>query len=182
MTHIAPSCRRRAGRPARSVLGVGSADAAGSTRAKERAMNSPTTPARRLRHYTCGAALILFPALLVVEAPIDPASGGTGDVMYRAATAHAGALTASAALLLVSGILMAPAAAAVLHQARDRGSGLANAGAALAVLGGFGHAAIAMFDLFALGLAGGDRAEMAAYTDRVGAETAVGFIAFPLIL
>jgi hypothetical protein len=145
-------------------------------------MSSPTTPARRLRRCTCGAALILFPALLVVQAPVDPAAGGTGEVMYRAATEHAGALTVSAVLLLVSGILMAPAAAAVLRQARDRGSALANTGAALAVLGGFGHAGIAIFYLFALGLAGGDRAEMVAYVERVNASAALGLVAFPLIL
>ena len=57
-------------------------------------MTGPTTPARRLRRCTSGAALVLFPALLVVEAPLDPASGGTGEVMYRAATEHAAALTA----------------------------------------------------------------------------------------
>jgi hypothetical protein len=145
-------------------------------------MTAPTTPARRLRRYTCGAALILFPALLVVEAPVDPATGGTGEVMYRAGTEHAGALTASAVLLLVSGILMAPAAAAVLRQARDRGSALANIGAVLAVLGGFGHAGIAIVYLFALGLAGGNRGEMVAYFDRVNDLPALAFIAFPLIL
>jgi len=143
---------------------------------------APSTPARRLRRYTCGAALILFPALLVVEGPLDPAPGGSGEVMYRAATEHAAALTASAVLLLVSGMLMVPAAAAVLHQARDRGSVLADIGAVLAVLGGFGHAAISVFYLIALGLAGGDRAEMAAYVDRVNESAALGFVAFPLIL
>jgi hypothetical protein len=145
-------------------------------------MTGSTTPARRLRRYTCGAALILFPALLVVQGPVDPASGGTGDVMYRAATEHAGALTTSAALLLISGILMVPAAAAVLRQARDRGSALANTGAALAVLGGFGHAGIAFFYLLSLGLADGDRGEMVAYVERVNDEAALGVIAFPLIL
>jgi hypothetical protein len=145
-------------------------------------MSGPSTPARRLRRYTCGAALILFPALLVVETPIDPASGGTGDVMYRAATEHAGALIASAGLLLLSGTLMAPAAAGILRQSRDRGSALADTGAALAVLGGFGHAGIAVYYLLALGLAGGDRADMVAYVDRVNAEVALGVIALPLIL
>src|SRR4051794_15732644 len=143
---------------------------------------APATPARRLRRYTSGAALILFPALLVVQGPIDPTTGGTGEVLYRAALENRGALAASAVLLLVSGILMAPAAAAVLHQARDRGSALANTGATLAVLGGFGHAGIAMVYLFGLPLAGGDRAEMVAYLDRLNDTAAVGFVAFPLIL
>ena len=46
-------------------------------------------------------------------------------------------------------------------QARDRGAVLANLAAVTAVLGGFGHAAIAMYTLFTLPLAGGERAAVA---------------------
>jgi hypothetical protein len=137
--------------------------------------------ARRLRRYTAGVALALFPALLAVEAPIDPAGDGTGDMMYTAATEHEGALALSAALLFVSGILMIPAVMAILHQARDRGSALANTGAVLGVLGGLGHVAIAMFYLFALALPGGDQAQMVSYVERVNS-SAAGAVAFPLIL
>jgi hypothetical protein len=144
-------------------------------------MSSPTT-SRRLRRVTAGAALIVFPAILVPQAVIDPAAGGTGEVMFRAASESAGALTTSAVLLLVSAVLMAPAAAGVLHQARDRGAGLANLGAVLAVLGGFGHFGIAMFYLVALSLPGGDPAEMVAYIDRLNESTVLGYVAFPLIL
>lgn len=138
--------------------------------------------ARRLRRYTAGVALALFPALLVVQAPIDPAVGGTGEVMYTAATEHRAALTLSAALLFISGVLMVPAVMAILRQARDRGGALANIGAVLGVLGGLGHVAIAMFYLFALALPGGDRAQMESYVERVNASPAVGAVAFPLIL
>ena len=144
--------------------------------------NSSITTARRLRRVTAGASLIVFPALLVPQGLIDPAEGGTGEVMFRAASESAGALTTSALLLLVSGILMAPAAAGVLHQARERGAGLANGGAVLAVLGGFGHFGIAMFYFVALALPGGDRAEMVAYIDRLNENPVLGFVAFPLIL
>lgn len=145
----------------------------------------PTTRApvaRRLRRYMSGVALILFPALLVVEAPIDPAGDGTGEEMYAAATGHSGALAIAAALLFISGVLMIPAVAAILHQSRDRGSALANIGAVLGVLGGFGHAAIAMFYLFALAIPGGDQAEMESYVERINASAAVGAVVFPLIL
>jgi hypothetical protein len=145
-------------------------------------MTAPTTPARRLRRYTCGAALILFPTLLVAQGPIDPTTGGSADTLYTAATRHSGALLASALLLLVSGMLMAPAAAGILHQARDRGAALANIGAALAVLGGFGHAGIALLQIFGSELAGGDRAEMLAYVERINRSALVGWVAFPLIL
>ena len=38
---------------------------------------------RRIQHYAAAAALAAFPALLVVQAPIDPASGGTGKRCTR---------------------------------------------------------------------------------------------------
>ena len=138
-------------------------------------------PSRRLRRIASGASLILFSAVLVPQALIDPAEGGTGEVMYRAATQHSTALTASAVLLIVSGVLMAPAAAGVLHQARDRGAGLADAGAALAVLGGFGHFGIALYYIVSLALAGGDQAEMIAFIDRLNQSAVLGAVAFPLI-
>jgi hypothetical protein len=70
----------------------------------------------------------------------------------------------------------------VLHQARDRGAGLANVGAALAVLGGFGHFGIALYYIVSLSLAGGDKAEMIAYVDRLNESAVLGAVAFPLIL
>lgn len=145
-------------------------------------MPTTSSTARRLRRYTAGAALILFPALLVVQAPIDPATGGTGEVMFTAATEHRGALTASALLLIVSGMLMVPAVLGIVRQARDRGAGLANLGAVLGVLGAFGHFAIALFYIVALALPGGDRAEMVAYVDRLNASPVLGAVVFPLIL
>ena len=70
--------------------------------------------------------------------------------MYRPPPSTGRRSTASAVLLIVlRGRSWRPAAAGVLHQARDRGAALANAGAALAVLGGFGHFGIAMFYLLA---------------------------------
>ena len=136
----------------------------------------------RLRRLTAGSALILFPALLVVEAVIDPTGQGSGADLYAAATARPGALVTSAVLLIVSGVLMAPAAAGILHQARDRGSALADVGAVLAVLGGFGHFGIAMFYLIGTSLPGGDPAEMVAFVDRLNASPEIGLVAFPLIM
>ena len=145
-------------------------------------MTTAVPTARRLRRLTAGASLILFPALLLPQALVDPAEGGTGEVMFRAATSRSAALTTSAVLLIVSAVLMAPAAAAVLHQARDRGAGLANVGAVLAVLGGFGHVGIAMFYILSLSLAGGDKGEMIAFVDRLNESAVLGAVAFPLIL
>jgi len=139
-------------------------------------------PSRRLRRYTAGAALIVFSGLFIPQALLDPAEGGTGEVMYRAATERSTALTTSAVLLMISGLLMAPAAAGVLHQARDRGAGLANVGAAFAVLGGFGHFGIGMYYVVSLSLAGGDKGEMIAFIDRLNESAVLGAVAFPLII
>jgi hypothetical protein len=141
-----------------------------------------TTTAQRLRRRTMGAALILFPALLVAQAAVDPGDGDSAEDTYVAATQHVHLHVASAVLLLISGILMAPAVAGLLHQARDRGAALANLAAVLAVLGGFGHAAIAFYGLLTLSLAGGERTQMIAYVDRLDANVAISAVAFPLIL
>lgn len=145
-------------------------------------MTTPSSTARRLRRYTAGAGLIAFPALLVPQAMIDPATGGTGEVMYAAASAERGALLASAVLLIVSAVLMVPAVVGIVHQARDRGAALANAGGVLGVLGAFGHFGLAIFYLCALALRGGDRTQMVAYIERLNASPALGAVAFPLIL
>jgi hypothetical protein len=136
----------------------------------------------RIRRYASAASLLAFPALLVVEAALDPAAGGTGQVMLTAATNRPGALVACAVSLMFSGILMVPAVGGLLHQARDRGAALTTLAGALGVLGGFGHAAIGMFYLVALALPGGEQNEMVAYVGRLNDTPALGAIVFPLIL
>ena len=145
-------------------------------------MSRSPSPARSLRRITGGAALVAFPAVLVVQGPLDPTTGGGAEALYDAASRQSGALAASALLLLLSGVLMAPAAGAVLHQARDRGAALANIGAVLAVLGGFGHAAIAMLQILGSALPGGDRSELLAYVERIDQRPLVLGAVFPLIM
>lgn len=139
-------------------------------------------PSRRLRRVASGGALMLFPALLIPQALVDPAEGGTGEVFHRAATESSGALTISGALLMISGILMVPAVSGVLHQARDRGAGLANLSGTLFVLGGFAHFGLGFMYFVALPLAGGDRAEMVAFIERLNESAGLAWVAIPLIL
>jgi hypothetical protein len=148
----------------------------GTTRTTRRASFAGVT----LRRWTCGLSLILFPALLVVQALIVP-EDGEGTAMYAAATEHRTALLASAALLIISGILMAPAAVAITHQARGRGSALANWAAVSAVLGGIGHVGIGYFYVMSSALRGGDRADMIDYVDRLGASPELSIFAFPFM-
>ena len=144
-------------------------------------MTTTSTLAHRIRRYGAAASLVGFSALLVPQALVDPAGGGTGEVMWAASTGRPGALLASTVLIMASGMLMAPAVSGITHQARDRGAGLANLAAVLGVLGGFGHFGIGMFYLVALALPGGDRTEMVAYIERLNANPALVAIAFPLI-
>lgn len=120
-------------------------------------------------------------ATLVAQAILDPATGGSGEVMYAAATDQRGALLGSAALLIVSGVLTVPAAMAIMNQARDRGAWLADVGGGAAVLGGFGHVGIGLFYVLAAALAGGDRGEMVEYMERLNGSTALAVTALPLI-
>ncbi|MBC7309906.1 MAG: hypothetical protein H5T81_07780 [Tetrasphaera sp.] len=141
----------------------------------------PSNRSEAVRRWTCGLALIMFPALLLGQAVITPDDGG-GEAMYAAATEHRSALLLSATLLIVSGILMAPAAAGILSLARRRGSIMAIVGAVLAVPGGTGHIALGYFYIMSAALPGGDRGEMIAYVDRIGASSALMIFVFPLLL
>ncbi|TFV87684.1 hypothetical protein E4P40_10960 [Blastococcus sp. CT_GayMR20] len=146
-------------------------------------MTETTAPlARRLRRYTTGAALIAFPLLMAVETAFDPALGGNGEIMYRASTEDAGALAVSGVFLLVIGLLMTPAGLGILHLARDRGAALANLGAVLAVLAGLRFMGTGIFYLVGTGLAGGDRAEMVAFVERVNSGWVLGVLVLGLAI
>lgn len=139
-------------------------------------------PSRRLRRRTAGASLILFPLLMAVETAIDPALSGTGEAFYAAATGRAGLLAASGLMWVLIAILLTPAALGIVHQARDRGAALANLGAALFVLAGVAFTLIGNMYLFASSLAGGDRAEMVDYIERINTGWVFGILLFALAM
>jgi hypothetical protein len=141
-----------------------------------------SSPARRLRRYAAGTALVGFPILLIAQEFTNPLTEGTGAEFYEVASRAPGAFVPSIVLLMLSGILTVPAASGVLHQARDRGAALANAGAVLLVLGGLALVAEGVIYMAAAGLPGGDPAEMAAYWDRLGESALVGTIWTTLLL
>jgi hypothetical protein len=85
-------------------------------------------------------------------------------------------------LMMLAGVLTVPAVSGVLHQARDRGAALANAGAAFLVLGGLALFAEGVVWLTATALPGGDPTEMAAYFDRLTESSLTGAVWMPLML
>lgn len=146
-------------------------------------MTVQSSPARRLRRYAAGSALVAFPALLIAQEFTNPLTEGDGADFYEVTSGSSGALVPSMLLLMLSGLLVAPAASGVLHQARDRGAALANAGAALLGLGGLALVAEGAVFLIASSLPGGDATEMTAFWDRLTFEsTLVGIVWLPLML
>jgi hypothetical protein len=146
-------------------------------------VTAPATPARRLRRYAAGTALVVFPAVLVVQEFTNPLGEGDGaDFVEVTAGGSRGALVTSMLLMMLAGALVVPAVGGVLHQARDRGAALANAGAVLLVLGGLGLFAEGVVWLTATALPGGDPAEMAAYFDRLTESSLTGAVWLPLML
>src|SRR6476661_8709555 len=99
---------------------------------------------RGVRRITAGIGLIGFPALLVVQGLVET-SDDAG--FYAAALTHPNELLYSALLLLASAVMTVPAIGGILHQARDRGSRLAEFGAFFTLLGALGHTALAVMYL-----------------------------------
>jgi hypothetical protein len=135
-----------------------------------------------IRRTFSGVALIMFPALLVLDELIDPTSGGTGAVMYEAATEHRGALLGAAAAMIISGLVMIPAVVAIVRQTRDRGARLANFGGVFGVLGATGHVCIGLFYVISAALQGGDKAQMIAFIDRLNDSAALGLSVMPMLV
>ena len=140
---------------------------------------STTVHNRGIRRIAAGIGLIGFPALLVVQGPIDPTDDTT---FYAAAVGHPDALAYSAVLLLVSAVLTVPAIGGVLHMARDRGAILADLGAVFTLLGALGHTALAVIYLMMRSLAGGAPAEMDAFEGRFAADPATGAVGMVLLV
>lgn len=145
-------------------------------------MTAPAVPARRLRRIVAGTALVAFPVVLVVQEFTNPLREGDGADFHDVARDSRGALVTSLLLMMLAGALMAPAVSGVLHQARDRGAALANAGAVFLVLGGLGLFAEGVIWVTATALPGGDPAEMAAYFDRLTESSLTGAVWMTLML
>jgi hypothetical protein len=146
-------------------------------------VTAPATPARRLRRYAAGTALVAFPVVLIVQEFTNPLRAGDGaDFLEVAGGESRGALVTSMLLMMLAGVLTTPAVSGVLHQARDRGAALANAGAAFLVLGGLALFAEGVVWLTATALPGGDPTEMAAYFDRLTESSLTGAVWLPLML
>jgi hypothetical protein len=121
---------------------------------------------RRFHRRIGGISLIGAPAFLLAS---ELAYRGTNDPaqLVTDARSHHGAIVLAIVCILISSVLLIPAAFTILHLARDRGRRLAEAATALCVLGALGHAAWAGFTTIQLSTAQGSRAEMTELLRRV---------------
>ena len=133
-------------------------------------LSDPVTFRKRV----AGASLIGFPFAGVISSLIDAEEGTDtppGE-LYAIATAHDGAILAAALVFMVSAVLTLPALGGILHLLRDRGVGLGHVGAALVLLGAFGHMGYATWQvMLSQAPQAGDEAAMIAFLDRASLTT-----------
>ena len=122
-----------------------------------------------VRKAAAGASILGFAVTGLVSALIGSEEGtGTGPAdLYTLARVDERALLLSAAVFVVSSVLMIPAVGGMLRLLRGRGAALGHLGAVFFVLGAFGHMGYATWQLMlAVVPHDPDRAAMEAFLDR----------------
>lgn len=111
-----------------------------------------SAPARR---WAGALSLPLFFVALIGASVADPVEDETATPaeQLRQAAAHLGRLHTTFVLELVAAVLFLAATAAIAGRLRGRGSGLADAGAVLGLLGGLGMTMIAVAHIYLSALA-----------------------------
>jgi hypothetical protein len=101
------------------------------------ALSDPITFRKRV----AGVCLLAFPLAGLVAATTDSSEGTDTSAakLYGIVAAHHAAILATAIVFCLSAILTVPALGAVLRLTRRRGTVLGHVGAALVMLGAFGH-------------------------------------------
>ena len=107
------------------------------------------------RRWAGAVSLPLFFLALIGASVADPVEDETATPaeQLRQASAHLGRLHATFVLELLAAVLFLAATMAIVGRLRGRGSGLANAGAVLGVLGGAGLAMISVAHIYLHALA-----------------------------
>lgn len=141
---------------------------------------SPFSNAPSLRRRACALALPGIPLALLVGSLVSPTDSNDNAVQLRAAALHPARWQGAALLELLAAALFPLAAAGVVHLVRQRGAGLAHAGALFAGLGTLGMTSIAFRHLFVYGLTAADRPTALHVLDRLDNHT--GAVALPLMI
>lgn len=139
------------------------------------------------RRWVAAASLPLLFLVLIgasVADPIEDETATPAEQLHQAA-AHLGRLHAAFLLELLSAVLFLAATMAIVGAVRGRGSGLANAGAVLGVLGGVGLAMIGVNHVFMHAIAASGTADglgILAARDAVSGPLPLLFFAAPLAI
>jgi hypothetical protein len=125
----------------------------------------------------------------LAEDLIDPTGSGTAADIFGAASQHHGRMIGSAALLLATSLLIIPAVFGLIRTLAGRGRRIGGVAAALALMGGLGHAALTALYLAWAELPSADASpdQMIALVERLTDSTSFVLllpliVAFPLSL
>src|SRR5439155_1082649 len=119
------------------------------------------------------AAVAAAIVLDLAEDLIDPANTGTAAKVFEAASQQHGRMNASAFLLLATALCVVPGVAGLAALPAGRGRRLGWVAAALALLGGLGHAALAAMYLVwaAIPGTGATQAQLIEVVDRINSSS-----------
>ena len=142
------------------------------------------TDASRTHRTVTAAALAGSAVLIGIGGLIAPPNDGQASGLYDAATSAPGRITAEAAILVISSILLVVGVIGAARVVRGRGRRLAWAAALFGVMGALGHVAYATFSLVTLRIVEAAPSREAALQtlDSINSDAAIGLLVMPLII
>lgn len=140
--------------------------------------------APRSQAVATAVALAGSAVLVGVGGLIAPPNDGQASGLYDAASSAPGRLTAEAAVLVVSSVLLVFGVIGAARVVRGRGSRLAAAAALFGVMGALGHVAYATFSVVTIEIvdAAPDRDVAIRILESINSAAAVGLLVMPLIV
>ena len=146
--------------------------------------SQPGTDAARTHRTVTAAALAGSAVLVGIGGLIAPPNDGQPAGLYAAASSAPGRLTAEAAIIVVSSLLLVVGAIGAARVIRGRGRRLAWAAALFGVMGALGHVAYATFSLITIRIVEAAPSREAALQalDGINSDAAIGLLVMPLII
>lgn len=146
--------------------------------------NRVDADAARTHRMVTAASFAGAAVLIGIGGLIAPPNDGQAAGLYDAASTAPGRLTAAAAVLTVSSVLLVVGVIGAARVVRGRGTRLARAAAVLGVMGALGHVAYATFSLITIKIvdAAPDREAAIETLDSINGDVAIGLLVMPLIV
>ncbi len=146
--------------------------------------NRVDADASRTPRMVTAAALAGSAVLVGIGGLIAPPNDGQAAGLYDAASSAPGRLTAEAAVLVISSILLVVGVMGAARVVRGRGRRLALAAALFGVMGALGHVAYATFSLTTIRIVEAAPGRDAAIKtlDSINGDAAIGLLVMPLIV